>query len=342
MNDIATLVRIFNPTPDDEYVDKRTNAIEDIATVYKASAKPYDFWRYADDILECLATGVAPEGLADVVEPAIKKHSSSFTRADSDLQMLVCALAAAYKVVSTCVSSHNGYTSSEIFTCALLAGLSGPFTVQSAALQECRNTLLKASDSIVAEISRGQRERKKIPDLSISVEGTEAAPDLVAKIKAGLENVLKPMKRNSVLDREELDLLWWAIGDWSEVANTRLSSLSNARALILSSFETANRLRRAPATSHAYIAMTKVKADADVEFAELRSAALEYRSKLEVQDNQFTKALGLVWTFPLLNAIFDKEEENVHFKDQQLPAIEWAKRLLIEVGTLRLTSNHTA
>lgn len=338
MDDIASLVRIFNPSPDDDYVDKRAKAIADLAGKFRASGKPQKRWGYVDSIATSLTTGAMPDDLATIVETSLKNFSSSFTRDDNELQMLVCALAAAYQVASECKPSGNGYTSAEIFTAALLSALTGPMPALAPKLEECRTALIVAADAAVTAAAADQRERKKVPDLVISLEASEAGPELAIKINTSLDKVLQPLRWNAVLDREELELLWWAIGDWSTIGNSRLSSISTADALLLSSFETANRLRRVPATAHVFVALTKVCVDEQIGFNDLRDAAIKYRENLEDQDNKFTEALHYPGAFPLLNGLFNDSESP--FKDQLSPAVVWAKRLMVEIGTVRLAANH--
>ncbi|WP_234086912.1 GTPase-associated system all-helical protein GASH [Azonexus sp. R2A61] len=339
MNDVASLVRIFNPSPDDDYVDKRTKAIADLAEKFRASRVPKKFWEYADGIATALSTGTMPDALAEMVESSIKEFSSSFTRNDNELQMLVCALAAAYNVLSECKPSSNGYTSAEIFTVTLLSALSGPMTVLAPKLEECKNALIEAADAAVAAAADKQRERKAVPDFDVALEEGEATSELAKKINAALNKVLQPLRSNAILDREELNLLWWAIGDWSTIGNSRISSMSTAQALLLSSFETANRLRRIPATAHVYVALAKIRANEEVGFSELRNAAFEYRTQLEEHDKKFVEALKYPRAFPLLCGLFDNVD--TPFSEQQLPAIEWAKRLMVEIGTVRLTNSHS-
>lgn len=339
MNDIASLVRIFNPSPDDDYVDKRKQAIANLAGKFRTTGAPKKSWEYSDSIFTALATGKMPDALAEMVESSIKEFSSSFTRNENELQMLVCALAAAYQVLSECKPSGNGYTSAEIFTVTLLSALSAPMAVLAPTLEECKSALIKAGDAAVAVAAEKQRERKAVPDFDVALEEGEAVPELAKKFKAAVNKVIQPLRLNAILDREELDLLWWAIGDWSTVGNSRISSMSTAKALLLCSFETANRLRRIPATAYVFVALAKISVDEEVGFRDLRDAASEYRMKLEEHDNKFVEALKYPRAFPLLGALF--ENGDTPFIDQQLPAIEWAKRLILELGTVRLTNNHS-
>jgi hypothetical protein len=339
MDDIASIVRIFNPSPDDDYVDKRKLAIADLAGKFRAGAQPKKFWGYADGIATAFATGKMPNALADMVESSIKSFSSSFTREDNELQMLVCVLGAAYQVVSECRSSEHGYTSAEIFTAALLSALTGPIGVGSPKLDECKNKLIRAADATVAAAGDEQRKRKKVPDFNLVLDEEEPKNELAGKIKVAVDKVLQPLRFNAVLDREELDLLWWAIGDWSTVGDKRLSSLSTAEALLLSSFETANRLRRIPATAHVFVALAPLKIDDEVDFDDLLGAAVEFRAKLEAYDENFSAALEYPRAFPLLSDLFNATKPL--FENQKLPAIIWAKRLMIELGTIRITRNHT-
>lgn len=340
MNDIGTLVRLFNPSPDDDFVTKRASAVADLKERFRSQRNLDQIHRNVSGLVEGLVSNLLPEQLADLVESSIQKFSSSFVREGEATQLTVCAFAAARDLVAECKPTNNGSSTPELFVAAMLSALTGTGPLHPPKLEDMRRQIIEQSTAIVEQSAEESRQRRAIPEPSLVASDDETIATLAPKIKATVEKVVAPLKFNAALDREELDLLWWALSDWSSVASRPVSTLSPAERLIACSIDTVSLLRRIPATAHVHVALSKIQPAQPVGYADLVSAANVLRG--EVQRNAGFIAAGLQYprVFPLIAALFG--ENSPPFWQQDLPSADWCKRLILEAGILRLQKTQAA
>src|SRR5438105_3270642 len=125
MPDIAVVVRIFDPEPTDDLVDKRGKAIADIASRFANRKKVIEILQLTND----LAVSVGPKGnvvptLATEIEGAIKKESTAFVKDGEDLQITACALAGALQHLEDATPSRGPLTATDLFAAGLWSALS--------------------------------------------------------------------------------------------------------------------------------------------------------------------------------------------------------------------------
>lgn len=101
MTDIAQHIRIFDKTPSDELVEKRTESIQILSEKYSKLAAVADILQLAADLTQGVAkSGAFPDPRVTEVEAAIQTKSSAFVREGQQLQILTCALLAALKLLT--------------------------------------------------------------------------------------------------------------------------------------------------------------------------------------------------------------------------------------------------
>jgi hypothetical protein len=106
--DIARHIRIFDKTPSDELVEKRTEAIDTLAGKYQHLTSVANILQLAADLTKGVAKGGSlSEERVTEVEAVIKEKSPSFVRERQELQMLTCALLAVLKLLTEAKPAHG-------------------------------------------------------------------------------------------------------------------------------------------------------------------------------------------------------------------------------------------
>ena len=86
------------------------------------------------------------------------------------------------------------------------------------------------------------------------------------------------MSHNARLDREEIDLLWWVITDWSQLVDQRVSRASPAVSCLVSGLEASGVLVEPAARAHRDIALRNLNG-----FGETRTAVQLADESVEVR-----------------------------------------------------------
>ena len=89
MTNNATFIRIFKSAPDDDYVQKREEAIKEIADKIRKKRNVNDIMQIADELAAAMVPkAVMGEAIASQVQAALEKQSQAFVR---DGEQYVCA-----------------------------------------------------------------------------------------------------------------------------------------------------------------------------------------------------------------------------------------------------------
>ena len=143
------------------------------------------------------------------------------------------------------------------------------------------------------------------------------------------------LQNNAALDREELELLWFCLGDHSAVLNVKLSSLKAPVGLVASALETTKLLRRLPATSHVNMALRNVATGKAKTLAALVSETEAYR-------NQFVSYLAdnIASTYPNILPVTSALLGYSAPKDTEVREMsEWGRRLVLELGLTKFKNS---
>ncbi len=255
MTDIAKHMRIFEADPSDDFVSKRTAAIKAIVAAYKKKT-------IVDQILDlgnAIASGF-PDGkqldpaISDIVDKSIKKESTSFVAEGQELQIFTCALTAAvlYLEESSLTASRSKLPVTDFLGLSLWSAVSfkEPLTGMDK-LDQLRLELVTISKKLIYNDAVSSRDRFSIPAVKeIPVPENGEAVAYVTSIQKALVSIVNPLITNAALDREEIDILWWIMNDWSYTLSSKFSTLNDAQRGIISGIEISRLLKRIPSSAH--------------------------------------------------------------------------------------------
>lgn len=332
MMDVASLVRIFEPSPTDDFVTKRIAAIGEIATKIRAQRTVNTILSFADSIASGISTGQVGGSLSAEVVTILQKESPSFVQEGQEVQILVCAIAAAQSVLTDVKPSGHGRTTPEIFSAALLSCLSYLKPHQQPQIEKLKGELLKLASENLEQTADASRKRQQVPETPFVVDPNDDASTVANKAKAAIEKVTAPLISNARLDREELDLLWWCVSDWSNALKAKVTSFPPNLGMVAAALEVGLCIRKFPCTAHAHIAMRNVTPSEPQTLAEIN---LDFAGKrfdlfgfLQEMEGVFTYK----FVFPALSFLFRApEEESQIDTSAKLSQIDWVKRLLLEI-----------
>lgn len=330
MADLAKYVRIYDPSPEDDTVNKRQAAIKDAVVQLRKTADAPSLVKLGSAVAEAFATGVTPDPIGSVVATAIKKHASAFVREERELEVAVITAVAAMELLEG-PDTGNIISRNDIVAATLWSALAYQSPSSDAKLEQLRQDLLAmASDRCLKRAEAGRKRTaapKEIP----------AAPDAdVAQMSKSLvaaTATLVALQTNASLDREELDVLWWAMGGRSPTVGKFYDILPPAVHGVVRGIELGILLRRLPARAHHSLALSRVP---EVEPQTLNALIGELQGVTEALSEKIPARATVEASsaaFPLLKAILSGvAEEDGPAKTGD----EWCARALLEAGLASL------
>ncbi|MBW8832477.1 MAG: hypothetical protein JF606_24375 [Burkholderiales bacterium] len=336
MADIATYVRIFNAAPTDDFVEKRTAAIAELTERFGKKTTVANLLQLANGA----ATAALPkakldERLAEEVEASIKKHSTAFVRAGHDLEIIVCVLLGLLELLKA-AKPNSGATLrvTDVLAAGLWSALAFQPSRPEVKIEALRVELSEVTSALTLASAEGARKRTKVPNFNVAFsEGGDVAAFNRA-FKPGTESTIAALRANAILDREELDLLWWALGDWSELLGDRVSTLPPEVAAVTSGLELGRLLRKLPANAHRSLALRSIHAEGPpLNLAELLKALDGRRERLAIPLAANEVLSSCSGVFPLLTAIQTGKPTAPGAKEKR-PLRDWGSRALLEASIL--------
>ncbi len=338
MVDIALYVRIFEPDPSDEFVEKRTQVINELAEIFAKRTTVSPILSLASSLAESIAVGGSlPSALANDIAEVIRKYSPAFIREGHELQLIVCAAMAATQTIEAAKPSVGRWSSRDVFALGLWSSLTVQDPREEPKLEALRRDLLGKAKDLVATSALSARQRATVPDFSPTLTEGETGAELAKKLKAGIDKTVDALRTNAAIDREELDFLWWFLGDWSSLLECNLSPAESPGRAMAFAIEAATRLRRLPGDAHKNVLLRHISAGKVLTLTDLLSSLGSDRLKLAsaFEGNAILAAAPAV--FPLLTAIGSGKiaipDGNVA-KDLR----DWAARAFLEAGILQIAS----
>ena len=331
--DIAKCVRIFNPEPDDDFVNKRTAAIKDLKTRFLKKRAMPDLMAVGSGVCEVFRDPPSmPDILATQIETAIRKQSASFVQDGRDLEMGVCAAAAVVlSFNSDSKVRDDGWSASDILAVALWSALSFLPPCNAPKLNNFRAQAVSAARNHILKTSLETRARQDVPVLG-AFDGEENTCEAFASATAPTVNALRI---NAALDREEIDLLWWVLGGASEIFGRPLQSLSPEARAVTTGVEIGALMRALPTQSHRNLALRGLEEADPLPLPNLLAALGEDRLVVAAsfKDESLIDDAPLV--FPLLSALRSGESTGMG-ADLSRPLSEWGARALLERAVLQI------
>ena len=313
MSDIAKYIRIFKTDPDDDFVVKRAAALKAIVAKLSETDTFDGLMTLAQTVTDSVYNPESLDGeISSDIEQAIKAESPSFLAEGNELQIAVMAAVGVLEIISEAEPTSDQASTADYLALAIWSGLSFNKTLSETKIEHLRQELISKSRDLF--LSSAEKSRKRLSASRFTI---------------------KILTANAALDREELDILWWVLGDWSNLAKARLSKLSECSASIIAAFEVASRLRRIPAEAHRQLSMRYIKDDASFSLeevidglgTEVNALCEPYQDDALVHNNP-----GIL---PLMNAIVQgkKAMNGMH---TSLSVTDWTARALIEGALVQL------
>jgi hypothetical protein len=178
----------------------------------------------------------------------------------------------------------------------------------------------------------------KASDLNVAAADPFDAANVAKSVNSGLRVAFNALRTNAAIDREEIDLLWWVLSDWSTLLDRRYSGMTNPVTAALSSgIEAGRMLRRFPADAHRNLVLRHVKQGALISLADMIVSLGDDRILLANAFSGQTIIAACPAVFPLLGALISGSATHIRAK-QKRPVSEWAARALLETAALHVTS----
>ncbi|MBL4603040.1 MAG: hypothetical protein JKY84_09845, partial [Emcibacteraceae bacterium] len=260
MIDISAHVRIFNKNPTDDFVEKRIKIVKEIKKGQMKLKSVDELLRFANSIaLGFLNPASLPDEMLSEIESIIKSESSAFVRANHEMQIFVCAVLSVLTYIEDEKSTAGSIKCVEVISSGLWSALSFQNPLREAKLEHLRQELLQLSQKRVISAAHSSRDRTIVrPQSTIKVPANtkiQGAIDLV--IKATSKSI-SALEENAVLDREELNVLWWTLENWSKLLNANFSNAEPESAIIAAGLELSQLLRRLPTDAHKHLILKNV------------------------------------------------------------------------------------
>ena len=355
MTNIATHIRIFDPEPSDEIVEKRSSAIHNIALSIKRKGGASKILAVANSFaLGNTGDGSLSTNLTTEIESAIKKESASFVREGNDLQIFVCALLAGMQVLEANKPNRTKRQRTDILAAGIWSAMSFQVANEKPKLEALVAEVRACARELVIASSEFERTRRPVPDFSVkepaSTEGDDEAEEvgiesnnvdwseIAESINTGARDTIQALKINAVLDREELDLLWWALGDWSTVLNRRFSSVSSPVAAVVGGLEASKIVQALPGEAHKHLVLRNAQSEVEpMNLSQVLECLGDDASTIAASLNDCAFLAEAPQVFPLLTAISGNISAGPSVEKAR-PLDEWAGRALLESSILHVAA----
>lgn len=331
MENFAQHMRIVGMGVTDNEVDTRKAAAQELAAVWQKGRENTAVLTNASQVAEVLnGTGVPAPALGAEVQALVQKQgASSFLYEERPLEVGVVAGVAAATVVSGGASSS--WTVADVLAASLWCALSYQPPVEDTKREALRREIFDASIARCRRSAELSRERAAVADFA-DLTVTAAAEDgkITSNFAKATKATIDAMRRNSALDREELDFLWWAMLNRSRLLDSPLPSLAEPVRLVAAGIEAAAHLRRFPCDVHRDIVLRTLKDDPELDLAELHAALGGDRAAL---GKRFVGGhiASFPTVFPLLHSLATGNTDATGHAIRRR-ASDWGARALLEAG----------
>ncbi|MGB3643359.1 MAG: GTPase-associated system all-helical protein GASH [Mesorhizobium sp.] len=338
MSVMAKYVRIFWPDPKDEDVNRRNAAVVTIQAWITAFDDPWMAIRLASALADGVADGKARDEFALTVEQAIVgAGSAAFVRENHDLEIIVLALVSALSLVRR-EPGDSGWTPVDALAAGLWSALSFQSPIIAEPIELLRQEVLVASRNRTMLIAERSRKRAPVPEIG-PLTLSEAQPTGTranTAYRKATEPLVKALRENAELDREELEFLWWTIEDWSDALDGRLSDADPLVRAVVAGIDGASKLRRLPAAGHRNVVLRGVPAGSHAALPALLAALEDHRATLakSIDAGRVDQAPTV---FPLHTAIVSGDANRAGAEIER-DARDWGGRALLEGGILQVAT----
>ena len=329
--------RIFWPDPQDEQVRRLNLAVAEVQMWIQSLSPASETIEFATVIARAFESGKVDEKLATAVEKAIvKSGSDAFVREGNDLQIAVVSVVAALDLVRKDEAGEDGWGTVDAFSAACWSALSFQNTVEKEGLEVLRGELLSAVRDRVADVAEKSRVRATVPEVGLLhiPDSTPTNARSKTAFKTAVEPLVKSLRENAELDREEIDFLWWRLSDWSNILEKPLTSLSNISRAVYSGLECGSMLRRPPSSGHRNVALQGISNEDSFTLAQLVAELEVDNDRLQALINAEAVTAARE-VYPLLNSILSGSAEAFGAEVSRTTR-DWGARAILESSVLQL------
>lgn len=330
---LAQHMRISGFEVRDEDVNSRRNAAGDLKTKWLRGNKLETIYRRAQEISIAIGSEVEPPpNLCAEVEAAIQVHASAFLASERQLEVGVCAAAAVLAILEG-NPGIDGWNVGDVLATALWSALAFQPPLENPKREALRIEVLSAVQNRAMKAAEESREREEVSEFGDFTIVTDDEDQTKASFKKATAATIKAIRRNSALDREEIDFLWWTLAARSRLLKRPFAKISESKRLVAAGLEAASYLRRLPCDVHRDLVLRHAEDDAKlalqgllVEIAGDREALIE-----GVKGNAHITESPAV--FPLLYALVT-EDIHVLGGSEERNSSDWGARALLEASLL--------
>lgn len=329
MADLATYIRIYDAAPNDDLVGKRETAIKDAITALRKATTASSLVELASAAARSFSDETTPDPLGAVVATAIKAKAPSFVREGREMEVSVISALTVAGMLDV-PETASIVTIKDIIAATLWSALSFQKPIDNVKHEQLRQEMLVSARDRV--LSRGEVSRKRTAPREVP----EFADGEIAQIAKSLNvarTSITALTNNAALDREEIDVLWWAVSGRSPVTSAAYGEVDPSARGLLRAVELGILMRRLPSQAMRRLALSGVPALGDISFGDLLATVGTIREliveKVPAQETIRSNPIA----FPLLKAMLDGTTST---PDIVKKGDEWVGRALLETGLARL------
>lgn len=334
MKNLALHMRISNLSPTDDEVNSRLAAGTALASTWAKHKSPVAALERAQHVAAALWCDSPPAALAAEVEAAVQVHSSSFLASDRPLEVGICAAVAVSSVLESKFNG-DGFSQTDLFATALWSALSFQPALHDAKREAMRVEILNGVRDRAMEASDMARTRSAVDDFGAFAIAESDETKTTANFKKATGDTIKALRRNALLDREEIDFLWWTMVARSRVLKKPMQAIDEPIRAVVAGIEAAQYLRRLPCEVHRELVLRSLNDNLPLNLQELIAALGESRETIAAAYLVPAAAAKQPMVFPLLNSIETGVVDADGASIKRSPE-DWGGRALLEAGLLRL------
>ena len=312
-------VLICEPQPGPEELLEWRRVVTEVAAGIQKVNSQQGLLAIGSSLQNAVATRAAESGpLGDLVRGAVETLCSDKARPGGPLYTCVCAMLGVREVLSGGGEAKRG-----VVAVATWSALSFGVALREPRLERLRSEILTlAQDEAMETASRARRRPAKL--------GERRSSRNEAVLKAALAKTIKVLKRNAVLDQEELSVLRWLLADKSEALGLAVVDINNTETMALAmAMELGQVLTAAPTVGHYRLGSHFVKNRKSLDLRQLMEVVGPDQRHLAALCPDQEVVRGCPAVFPLMRALLGEAVE-MEGAEIQRGVNEWWERALLE------------
>lgn len=327
---VAKHIRLIDPAPTDDFVLKREAAVKALRTKFLKVRNVNDLLRLGSTLsLGCFSQSDIPDDTRNSIASALVKESPAFDPEENAQEIKLIGILSLLDAIEKGGTSDH-WAIADVLAVATWSTLSFIPTLEEPKLDALRRDVIEKARDRALKTAITTRDRSPVPDLdNLVIEPGNA------ELPTALNSAIEALRRNSALDREELDLLWWVIAEGSQILQKPLSAVTAQTRAIISGFEVGSMLRRLPSQAHNHLVQRNISSTETLSLIEVIESLGDERLMIAHSFATAAVVTQAPHMFPVLTALRSGKAQGVA-AEMKRPLNEWALRALLESSVLRL------